>query len=125
MKSDMEYAEEVIKSLITFRDKWGNVKGLLTVSQIRNILAMSADIYNSVLESPTEDLLEDLLDRISYLTVRLYYEAGRNQLVKKFIEKAKLIEKLKNAKTKKDYVDYYHYMEALVAFHRYYGGKDQ
>ena len=53
MKSDMEYAEEVIKSLITFRDKWGNVKGLLTVSQIRNILAMSADIYNSVLESPT------------------------------------------------------------------------
>lgn len=102
MKSDMEYAEEVIKSLITFRDKWGNVKGLLTVSQIRNILAMSADIYNSVLESPTENLSEDLLDRISYLTVRLYYEAGRNQLVKKFIEKAKLIEKLKNAKTKKD-----------------------
>lgn len=121
----MEYAEEVIKSLITFGDKWGNVKGLLTVSQIRNILAMSADIYNSVLESPTENLSEDLLDRISYLTVRLYYEAGRNQLVKKFIEKAKLIEKLKNAKTKKNYVDYYHYMEALVAFHRYYGGKDQ
>ena len=124
MKSDMEYAEEVIKSLITFRDKWGNVKGLLPVSQIRNILAMSADIYNSVLESPTENLSEDLLDRISYLTVRLYYEAGRTQLVKKFIEKAKLIEKSKKVKTKKDYVDYYHYMEALVAFHRYYGGKD-
>lgn len=125
MKSDMEYAEEVINSLITSRDKWGNVKGLLTVSQIRNILAMSADIYNSVLESPTENLSEDLLDRISYLTVRLYYEAGRTQSVKKFIEKAKLIEKLKKVKTKKDYVDYYHYMEALVAFHRYHGGKDQ
>lgn len=125
MKSDMEYAEEVINSLITSRDKWGNVKGLLTVSQIRNILAMSADIYNSVLESPTENLSEDLLDRISYLTVRLYYEAGRTQSVKKFIEKAKLIEKLKSAKTKKDYINYYHYMEALVAFHRYYGGKDQ
>lgn len=103
MKSDMEYAEEVINSLITSRDKWGNVKGLLTVSQIRNILAMSADIYNSVLESPTEYLSEDLLDRISYLTVRLYYEAGRTQSVKKFIEKAKLIEKLKSAKTKKDF----------------------
>ncbi len=125
MKSDMEYAEEVIKSLITFRDKWGNVKGLLTVSQIRNILAMSADILNEVLEYPEENLSEELLDRVSYLTVRFYYEAGRDEKVKSFIETAKLLPFLKGIKTRKQYIQYYQYMEALVAFHKYHGGKDQ
>lgn len=125
MSLDLDKVENTIKVLKTKKNQRGKPIGLLTVSQIRNLLAMSADILNEVLEYPEENLSEELLDRVSYLTVRFYYEAGRDEKVKSFIEKAKLIEKLKNAKTKKDYVDYYHYMEALVAFHRYYGGKDQ
>ena len=125
MSLDLEKVENTIKELKTKKNQRGKLIGLLTVSQIRNLLAMSADILNEVLEYPEENLSEELLDRISYLTVRFYYEAGRDEKVKSFIETAKLLPFLKGIKTRKQYIQYYQYMEALVAFHKYHGGKDQ
>lgn len=125
MSLDLNKVENTIKELKTKKNQRGKPIGLLTVSQIRNLLAMSADILNEVLEYPEEKLSEELLDRISYLTVRFYYEAGRDEKVKSFIETAKLLPFLKGIKTRKQYIQYYQYMEALVAFHKYHGGKDQ
>lgn len=125
MSLDLEKVENTIKELKTKKNQKGKPIGLLTVSQIRNLLAMSADILNEVLEYPEENLSEELLDRVSYLTVRFYYEAGRDEKVKSFIETAKLLPFLKGIKTRKQYIQYYQYMEALVAFHKYHGGKDQ
>ena len=125
MSLDLDKVENTIKELKTKKNRRGKPIGLLTVSQIRNLLAMSADILNEVLEYPEENLSEELLDRVSYLTVRFYYEAGRDEKVKSFIETAKLLPFLKGIKTRKQYIQYYQYMEALVAFHKYHGGKDQ
>lgn len=125
MSLDLDKVENTIKELKTKKNQKGKPIGLLTVSQIRNLLAMSADILNEVLEYPEENLSEELLDRVSYLTVRFYYEAGRDEKVKSFIETAKLLPFLKGIKTRKQYIQYYQYMEALVAFHKYHGGKDQ
>ena len=125
MSLDLDKVENTIKELKTKKNQRGKAIGLLTVSQIRNLLAMSADILNEVLEYPEENLSEELLDRVSYLTVRFYYEAGRDEKVKSFIETAKLLPFLKGIKTRKQYIQYYQYMEALVAFHKYHGGKDQ
>lgn len=125
MSLDLDKVEHTIKVLKTKKNQRGKPIGLLTVSQIRNLLAMSADILNEVLEYPEENLSEELLDRVSYLTVRFYYEAGRDEKVKSFIETAKLLPFLKSIKTRKRYIQYYQYMEALVAFHKYHGGKDQ
>ena len=125
MSLDLDKVENTIKVLKTKKNQRGKPVGLLTVSQIRNLLAMSADILNEVLEYPEENLSEELLDRVSYLTVRFYYEAGRDEKVKSFIETAKLLPFLKGIKTRKRYIQYYQYMEALVAFHKYHGGKDQ
>lgn len=125
MSLDLDKVENTIKELKTKKNQRGKPIGLLTVSQIRNLLAMSADILNEVLEYPEEKLSEELLDRISYLTVRFYYEAGRDEKVKSFIETANLLPFLKCIKTRKQYIQYYQYMEALVAFHKYHGGKDQ
>ncbi|WP_295132099.1 type III-A CRISPR-associated protein Csm2 [uncultured Catenibacterium sp.] len=125
MSLDLEKVENTIIELKTKKNQRGKPIGLLTVSQIRNLLAMSADILNEVLEYPEENLSEELLDRVSYLTVRFYYEAGRDEKVKSFIETAKLLPFLKSIKTRKRYIQYYQYMEALVAFHKYHGGKDQ
>ena len=125
MSLDLDKVENTIKELKTKKNQRGKPIGLLTVSQIRNLLAMSADILNEVLEYPEENLSEELLDRVSYLTVRFYYEAGRDEKVKSFIETAKLLPFLKGIKTRKQYIQYYQYMEALVALHKYHGGKDQ
>ena len=125
MSLDLDKVENTIKELKTKKNQRGKPIGLLTVSQIRNLLAMSADILNEVLEYPEENLSEELLDRVSYLTVRFYYEARRDEKVKSFIETAKLLPFLKGIKTRKQYIQYYQYMEALVAFHKYHGGKDQ
>lgn len=125
MSLDLNKVENTIKELKQKKNQRGKPIGLLTVSQIRNLLAMSADILNEVLEYPEEKLSEELLDRISYLTVRFYYEAGRDEKVKSFIETANLLPFLKGIKTRKQYIQYYQYMEALVAFHKYHGGKDQ
>lgn len=125
MSLDLDKVENTIKELKTKKNQRGKPIGLLTVSQIRNLLSMSADILNEVLEYPEENLSEELLDRVSYLTVRFYYEAGRDEKVKSFIETAKLLPFLKGIKTRKQYIQYYQYMEALVAFHKYHGGKDQ
>lgn len=125
MSLDLEKVENTIIELKTKKNQRGKPIGLLTVSQIRNLLAMSADILNEVLEYPEENLSEELLDRVSYLTVRFYYEAGRDEKVKSFIETAKLLPFLKGIQTRKQYIQYYQYMEALVAFHKYHGGKDQ
>lgn len=125
MSLDLDKVENTIIELKTKKNQRGKLIGLLTVSQIRNLLSMSADILNEVLEYPEENLSEELLDRVSYLTVRFYYEAGRDEKVKSFIETAKLLPFLKGIKTRKQYIQYYQYMEALVAFHKYHGGKDQ
>ena len=114
MSLDLDKVENTIKELKTKKNQRGKPIGLLTVSQIRNLLAMSADILNEVLEYPEENLSEELLDRVSYLTVRFYYEAGRDEKVKSFIETAKLLPFLKGIKTRKQYIQYYQYMEALV-----------
>lgn len=53
------------------------------------------------------------------------YECGREPKVKEFVQKAEIIELLKEiGNSKKNYLLFSRYMEALVAFHKYYGGQD-
>lgn len=116
-------AEQVIKQLSQNTDKRGNVRWI-TTSKIRNLLAMSADIYNEVLLSP-EKLSDEQSARIDYLRVRFVYEAGRDKDVKNFVEKAQILKALEEVRgSRKQYILFNHYMEALVAYHRYYGGRD-
>lgn len=121
----VDEAEKVIKELKVMKDKHDKTMPMVTTSKIRNLLAMAADIYNDVSNSSSERLNADVCSRIEYLRVRVIYEAGREQTVKNFVEKAGLINILKSINgEKKNYILFNRYMEALVAFHRFYGGKD-
>lgn len=116
----VDKAEKSILNLINSseKDKWGNSK-IVTNSKIRNLLAMTADIYNEVLIS-NEKLSSDVNARIDYLRVRFIYECGRDQMVKDFVEEADILTALKEINgSRKNFILFQHYMEALVAFHKY------
>ncbi len=121
----VDEAEKVIIELKDLKDKNGKTIQMVTTSKIRNLLAMSADIYNEVMALPEDKLSQDLNSRIQYLRVRFMYECGREKAVKNFVEKSGLTDVLKNVNgSKKNYILFNRYMESLVAFHKYYGGKD-
>lgn len=118
-----DVAQNVIKTL-SQPNKYGRIN-IISTSQLRNILAMSADIYNQVV--PLEkDLTDEINSRIEYLRVRCFYEAGRERLVKDFMKCSKIPEILREINgEKKNFILFNHYLEALVAFRKYYGGKDE
>ncbi|MGI6450486.1 MAG: type III-A CRISPR-associated protein Csm2 [Desulfitobacteriia bacterium] len=119
----VQEAEEVIKKLIR-NDKGRDVIDL-TVSKLRNILTLVNQLYNEAVRISIEKLPPDLQERVRYLKIRIVYEAGRDRVMKDFIQRAKLVEKVEAiGDSRKKFLDFARYMEALVAYHRYYGGND-
>lgn len=118
-------AESVILKLSKQVNKQGKVVAMVTNSKIRNLLSMSADIYNQVLDCKDDKLPQELNGRIEYLRVRYIYEAGREPRVKDLVIQGELLEIMKEIQgSKKNYSLYYHYMEALVAFKRFWNKND-
>lgn len=102
-------------------------KNSITTSKIRNILSMVSDIYNDeYTRTDKAELLPESQNALQLLRIRIIYEAGRNQNdVKPFIIKAKLVNYLLDIGSDREkFIRYAHYLEALVAYHRYFGGKD-
>lgn len=121
----VDEAEKVIKQLKDKKDGKGRTVAMVTTSKLRNLLAMTADIYNVVMNEKDDKLSEDICSRIEYLRVRFMYEAGRESAVRNLVDESGIVEVLKGINgSKKKYIIFNRYMEALVAFHKYYGGKD-
>lgn len=123
-KTYVDKAEQAIKRLSQKKDKKGKPIPMVTITKIRNLLAMTADIYNEVL-GKGEELSEEINGRIDYLRVRFLYEAGRESGVRDFVEEAEILKALEQSKgSRKRYILFQHYMEALVAFHKFNKGRD-
>lgn len=120
----VDRADGVIQGLIE-KDRSNKAKIGLTTSQLRNLLSLISDIYNDVVHSQNKELTDEQMSRIQYLRVRFIYTAGREKEVKKFVEKAGIIDCLNNiGKDKQEFILFCRYMEALVAFHKFHGGID-
>ena len=87
-------AEQAIKELCSEKDQKGRLVGPVTTSKIRNLLAMTSDIYNDVVNSQSDKLNAEIIGRINYMKIRFIYEAGREPKVKKLVDKAKILEHL-------------------------------
>ncbi|MGN1457089.1 MAG: type III-A CRISPR-associated protein Csm2 [Acutalibacteraceae bacterium] len=109
-------AEAIIKNI-----SYG--KNRITTSQIRIILSLINELYDMIRLDTSEKLSTAVQSHIQYIKMKIIYQAGRNNAVKDF-------EKLSNLTYHLDHVDgsrenllcLCHYMEALVAYHKYYIG---
>ena len=116
----VDKAEEIITRLSKKIDRRGKTLDMVATSKIRNLLSMAADIYNQVLDCKDNELPTKLVSRIDYLRVRFIYECGRDERTNDLIDEAGLIDILKQINgDKNNYILFYHYMEALVAFKKY------
>ena len=121
----VDSAEQVIIKLSKKVDRNGRTVQMVTTSKIRNLLAMTSDIYNEIMNQNQKELSEEICAKIEYLRVRFIYESGRETKVKDLVMEADILEILKNiGKDRDKFILFNRYMEALVAFHKYYGGKD-
>ena len=93
---------------------------------------MVTDLYNEAIRCKEEQLSSDIVSRVKYMKMRLVYEIGRDIAdrgkagVEDFAKKAKLLEIIDSiGYSREDLILFCKYMEALVAYHKYYGGKDK
>jgi CRISPR-associated protein Csm2 len=120
----VDRAEGVMRALIQ-TDRQGKPKFAFTTTQIRKLLSISADIYDGAKSEQGDRVSPKLKDKLSYLRVQIVYQAGRKPEVKPFVEKAELLKALSEiGDEKKNIILFCKYMEALVAYHRYLGGRD-
>ena len=114
----VDKAEQVIKSLN--RNKRDSKLFLLTTSKIRHLLNLTSTLFD---ESKVREY-KDLADKIAYLRVQFVYQSGRETSVKDLVRKAEILDILKEINNKESLQRFCRYMEALVAYFRFYGGKD-
>jgi CRISPR-associated protein Csm2 len=98
---------------------------MLTTSKIRNLLSMISSLYDEVRRNTSEKLGREEVSRIQYIRLHFAYEAGRDNKVKEFVQEADIFAHLKDiGESKESFILFCRYMEALVAYHRYHGGKE-
>ena len=113
-------SENVIKKLREPNSR-GKTDSQISTSKIRNLLSNISEIYNYI--TSVKDP-KDLNSKVQYLKIQFVYEAGRDKVTRKFIDEAKILDHLSNINgSKEEFLLFGKYMEALVAYHRYYGGE--
>lgn len=95
---------------------------MLTTSKLRGIYAMVMNVYTKA-NSPQE--YQACKSDIQYLRVRMAYEAGREPAVRSFLLKTNLMDVLGKVETYDQFMLYCRYAESLVAYFKFFGGKDQ
>ena len=119
-------AEQLILDLKSFKKD-------ITITQIRKFLTNINSINNKVLAYESQSgegkdlatLPLDIANEIRYLEVKLRYQCGREKNVKEFAEKGNLFVRIQAiGNDAKKYKDFAKFIEAIVAFHKFHGGKD-
>lgn len=122
-------AEKAIEGL-KYKDKNNRDRIDVTTSQIRkfltavNVVRNKVDLYKAK-NKGAESLSKELTAEIKFLKVNLLYQAGRTAAVKQFMTVSKLdiiIDGIGDSLAR--FVKFTKYVEALVAYHKFLGGRD-
>lgn len=99
--------------------------GQITTSKLRNLYSLFMDIYNTEILRTGDILLEESVTRLQMARIRIAYESGRDRNTKEFVEAAHLLPWLKAVGTSREQaIRYIRYLEAIVAYHRFWGGRE-
>lgn len=135
MENIVDKAELAIKSIrkpnkknhdkLVIELKTNQIRKILTAV---NILKNKVDIYK-IAKPQAKKLDEELQMEIEFLRVNIAYQIGREKgkenLVREFVEKADLLNMVKDINGDiKAFENFGRYIEALVAFHKFYGGQE-
>ena len=97
----------------------------ITTSKLRNILSLLMEVYNTEMLRTEDNICEDSAVKLQMARIRIAYECGRDRNTKAFVEAAYLLPWLKAIeKSRAKAIRYVHYLEAIVAYHRYFGGRE-
>lgn len=107
----IDKAEQVIENIDKKRVK-------ISYTKLRDFLSM-VNTLQSQLKQEERPLNENERDQLDRFLIQFIYESGRSPEVKEFVEQAGLIKSLKGLETTKDFLKFHHYMEALVAYHKF------
>ncbi|PWM78245.1 MAG: type III-A CRISPR-associated protein Csm2 [Phascolarctobacterium sp.] len=124
-------AENAIKGIMV-KDKFNNNVLLLKTGHIRkfltsvNLVRDRIEVYKMRSAEP-DTLPPDLVAEVKFLKIKLLYLAGREKnIVGPFVEKSGLIEMIDNiGDSTARFTEFAKYVQALGAFHKFYGGKDK
>ena len=97
----------------------------ITTSKLRNILSLLMDVYNEEMLRTEESVSEDSMVKLQMARIRIAYESGRDRNTKEFVDAAHLLPWLKAiGNSRAQAIRYVHYLEAIVAYHRFFGGRE-
>lgn len=113
----VDEAERVMHDIIEAKDS-------ITTSKIRRIYNLICEIYNTENLRSDEPLAPESKTALNMARVRIAYEAGRDGKVKDFTDKTHIIEYIKGINSRENFINFARYMEALIAYHKFYGGKE-
>lgn len=112
------YVDSAEKVILSLKDR-----GQITSSQIRNILSITQRIFVNA-NRRKGDLGEDEKTELQILRTRLVYDSGRDNKVKNFVKRSELLDNIKEiGNSREKLLLFCRYLEALVAYHKFYGGK--
>lgn len=94
----------------------------LTTTKLRSIYALITNVYTQV-NTPEE--FDQHFSDIQYLKVRMAYEAGRETVVRDFLEVTGLLHLVDAIASFEQFKLYCRYAEALVAFFKYFCREDK
>ncbi len=124
-------AENAIKGIMV-KDKFNNNVLLLRTGHIRkfltsvNLVRDRVEVYKMQSAEP-DKLPPELVAEVKFLKVKLLYLVGRDKnIVGAFADKTGLPEMIDNiGDSTERFTEFAKYVQALGAFHKFYGGKDK
>ncbi len=100
-------------------------RNLPTTTQLRKIFAHINKIQNKAefvfRDTEGEGLPTEIANELQYLKIQIVYQMARESKVKGFFEKIRLTDRIDNIKTKTEFHEFCKYMEAIIAYQKFYG----